>query len=523
MAMARSPKLHIAMYPWFGFGHMTPCLHLSNELADRGHKITFILPRKAQSQLEHLNLHPTLITFHPLTIPHVDGLPPGAETASDHLKLHPTLITFHPLTIPHVDGLPPGAETASDVPNFLHHLLVTAMDCTTDQVEAALRALKPDLLLFDFPYLAPALASKLGIKSIYYSAVCAAAFARHPVPGRQVSKNRPITSVTPPGYPSSTVVLRPHEAWMVQFLFAPFDSTLTTDVPPPGYPSSTVVLRPHEAWMVQFLFAPFGEGVKLYQRLTTGMKGCDAISIRTCQEIERPFCDYIGSQYGKPVLLTGPVLPKPLPTPSKDLWAQWLSGFKPGSVIFCAFGSQNFPEKDQVQELLLGLELTGLPFLVALKPPTGAATIEEALPEGFQDRVGGRGVVHGGWVPQPSILSHPSVGCFVSHCGFGSMWESLTSDPQIVLVPELPDQILNTRLLAEVLKVSVEIEREENGWFSKECLCRAIRSVMDEESEVGGLVRKNHAKWKKTLTGRGFMSNYIDNFVQPLQQLLDKK
>ncbi|RVW18081.1 UDP-glycosyltransferase 79B9 [Vitis vinifera] len=422
MAMARNTKFQIAMYPWFAFGHLTPYLHLSNELAERGHKITFILPEKTQSQLQHLNLHPTLITFHPLTIPHVDGLPPGAETASD-------------------------------LPFFSHHLLATAMDRTSDQVEAALRALKPDFFFFDFPYWAPALASKLGIKSIYYSAVCASAVAHHPPPGRQVSK----------------------------------DSTLTTDVPPPGYPSPTVVLRSHEAWMVQFLFAPFGEGVNLYQRLTTGMKGCDAISIRTCQEIEGPFCDYLASQYGKPVLLTGAVLPKPLPTPLEDRWAQWLGGFKPGSVIFCAFGSQNFPEKDQFQELLLGLELTGLPFLVALKPPTGAATIEEALPEGFQERVGGEE-----WFME-------------------------------VLVPELPDQILNTRLLAEVLKVAVEIDKEQNGWFSKESLCRAIRSVMDEESEVGGLVRKNHAKWKKTLTGQGFMSNYIDNFVQQLQQLLDKK
>ncbi|RVW18080.1 UDP-glycosyltransferase 79B2 [Vitis vinifera] len=73
-------------------------------------------------------------------------------------------------------------------------------------------ALKPDFLLFDFPYWAPALASKLGIKSIYYSAVCAAALARHAVPGGQVGKDRPITAGPPRGYPSSTVVLRPHEA-----------------------------------------------------------------------------------------------------------------------------------------------------------------------------------------------------------------------------------------------------------------------------------------------------------------------
>ena len=94
------------------------------------------------------------------------------------------------------------------------------------------------------------------------------------------------------------------------------------------------------------------------------------------------------------------------------------------------------------------------------------------------------------------------------------------SDPQLVLVPELSDQTFNARLLAEELKVAVEVEREENGWVSKESLCKAIKSVMDEEGEVGCLVKKNHAKWKETLMSQGFMSNYIDNFVR---QLLDLK
>ncbi|KAJ9671561.1 hypothetical protein PVL29_025323 [Vitis rotundifolia] len=442
MAMAKNPRFHIVMYPWFAFGHMIPYLHLSNELAERGHSITFILPKKVQSQLQHLNLHPTLISFHPVTIPHVDGLPPGAETASD-------------------------------VPISLHHLLATAMDRTTDQVEAALRALKPDFLFYDMAYWAAPLASKL------------AALANCLVRAQQISKSRPI----PTG-------------------------------PPPGYPSSTVVLRPHEACLLQFLLFPFGEDITFHERLTAAIKRCDVVSIRTCQEIEGPFCDYIERRFEKPVFVTGPVLVEPSPLAPEDRWAQWLGGFKPGSVIFCAFGSQNFPEKDQFQELLLGFELTGLPFLAALKPPLGAATIEEALPEGFQERVGGRGVVHGGWVPQPSILSHPSVGCFVSHCGFGSMWESLMSDPQIVVVPELCDQTFNARLLAEELKVAVEVEKEENGWVSKESLCKAIKSVMDEEGEVGCLVKKNHAKWKETLMSQGFMSNYIDNFVR---QLLDLK
>ena len=38
----------------------------------------------------------------------------------------------------------------------------------------------------------------------------------------------------------------------------------------------------------------------------------------------------------------------------------------------------------------------------------------------------------------------------------------------IALVPHLGGQILNTKSMAEELKVVVEIGRDESGWFSKE-------------------------------------------------------
>ena len=462
--MEKSRELHIAMFPWFAFGHIIPYLHLSNELAERGHKVTFFLPKKAQSKLQRLNSHPHLITFHPLIVPHADGLPPGTETVSD-------------------------------IDRSLTHLLVIALDRTRDQVEAALRTLNPHILFYDFAYWAPVLASQLGIKSVFYGAVSAAGLSYTPLPNDQVEEcggdcRRKLRDGS---------------------------------VSPPGYPSSTVVLRQHELRLTDFINKPFGEGITFQQRITTAVARADAISIRTCQEMEGSFCDYIGIRYGKPVFLTGPVLPKPSPEPLEDRWARWLGGFGPSSVIFCALGSENIMVQDQFQELLLGLELTGLPFLAVLKPPPGATTVEEAFPEGFQERVRGRGVVHGGWVPQPAILRHPSVGCFLSHAGHGSMWESLTTHPQIVLLPEYADHIFTARLLAEELKVAVEVEKEEYGLFSKERLCAAIKTVMDEESARGALVKKNHAKWKETLVSPRFMSNYIDNFVAQLLGLLDQK
>ena len=79
----------------------------------------------------------------------------------------------------------------------------------------------------------------------------------------------------------------------------------------------------------------------------------------------------------------GTVLTKTPETKLDEKWTKWLCNFEQGTVVYCAFGSQNILQKDQFQELLLGFELCGQPFLVAQSTPDGCATIEEALPKEF--------------------------------------------------------------------------------------------------------------------------------------------
>ncbi|KAJ9171431.1 hypothetical protein P3X46_014801 [Hevea brasiliensis] len=447
---------HVAMFPWFGFGHFIPFLHLSNKLAEKGYKVSYLLPKGAQPKLSQLNQHPNLIHFFPLVVPHVEGLPPGAETCSD-------------------------------VPYPLHDQLCTALDLTRDQVKAILAVIKPNFVLFDVAYWIPALGRELGFKSVMYATVCAAGHSLRLVPAMKIVKGMS------------------------------FEEMMQT---PPGYPSSTVVPRPDEVAQARSLAEEFGSGLSKYDRLVTSKEESDAIALRTCREFEGPFIDYMAQQFGKPVLLAGPVLPEDPLSQLEEKWHKWLSKFEAGSVVFCAFGSQIKLKKNQFQELLLAFELSGLPFLVALAPPEGCSTIEEAIPEGFEKRVQAKGWVYGDWVPQPQILGHPSVGCFVSHCGFSSMWEALQSDCQIVLAPHLGDQIVNTMLLVKEHNVAVEVEREGNGWISKENLNKAIKSVMDNSSEVAQVVKSNRYKLKKVLFDENMQESYIDSFTMNLQALL---
>ncbi|KAK8633042.1 hypothetical protein V6N13_013896 [Hibiscus sabdariffa] len=324
MSESDCSKLHIAMFPCVAYGHFIPFLHLSNKLAQKGHKVSFLLPKGVQPKLENMNLNPNSIRFFPLLLPQVDGLAPGPETASV-------------------------------VPMIQQKYLAFAVDQTRDQVEDILKVLKPDVVFYDFWFWIPDLARQLGICPILYGVVCSMSMAL-------------ITKEVLEGMTVGNVL----------------------EVPP-GYPSSTVRFKAEEAPQLLFAAEDFGSGLSFHQRIRKTMIESDAIALRTFRETEGPFLDYVGKAFGKPVLLSGPCLPETNTQQLDDKWANWLSQFEPRSVVFCSFGSQSELQKDEFQELVLGVELSGLPFLVALKPPQGCSTVEEALPEGFQERVKGRG------------------------------------------------------------------------------------------------------------------------------------
>nr|KYP58775.1 Anthocyanidin 3-O-glucosyltransferase [Cajanus cajan] len=447
------------MYPWLAMGHQTAFLHLCNKLAKRGHRISFITPSKAQAKLEPFNLHPNLITFVPITVSHVEGLPHDAQTTAD-------------------------------VSYPLHTHIMTAMDLTQHDLETLLSDLKPHLVFYDFTHWMPKLAKSLGIKGVHY---CTASSVM-------------VGYTLPP----------------VRYYHGTQLSESDLMEPPEGYPDSSIKLFSHEARA----FAgkrkeTFGSDVLFYDRQFIAMNEADVLAYRTCREVEGPYLDYIGKQFNKPVLCTGPVILDPPTSQLEEKFETWLGGFEAGSVVYCCFGSECTLRPNQFHELLLGLEITNKPFLAALKAPLGFETVEEAMPEGFQERVEGRGFVWGGWVLQQLILAHPSVGCFITHCGSGSLSEALVNKCQLVLLPNVGDQILNARMMGNNLEVGVEVEKDEEGVYCKESVCKAVSIVMDDENEISKKVRENHSRLRDLLLDKDLESSYVDNFCMKLQEIVE--
>ncbi|KAM3270814.1 hypothetical protein P3S67_029016 [Capsicum chacoense] len=62
-----------------------------------------------------------------------------------------------------------------------------------------------------------------------------------------------------------------------------------------------------------------------------------------------------------------------------------------------------------------------------------------------------------GWSPQILVLSHPSVGSFLTHCGWNSTLEGCCSGLPIITCPLFAEQFINEKLITQVLGTGVSV------------------------------------------------------------------
>lgn len=109
------------------------------------------------------------------------------------------------------------------------------------------------------------------------------------------------------------------------------------------------------------------------------------------------------------------------------------------------------------------------------------------LPDGFLTRTRDVGLVVPTWAPQADILSHPSVGGFLSHCGWNSALESIMNGVPMITWPLYAEQRINAVLLTEEIGVAVRPKEwaSEDTVIEREEVQQMVRKVMVEEEGRG--------------------------------------
>ncbi|KAK9180650.1 hypothetical protein WN944_023783 [Citrus x changshan-huyou] len=343
---AEDDQLHVVMFPWFAFGHISPFVQLSNKLSLHGVKVSFF------------------------------SAPGNIPRIKSSLNLTP-VAEIIPLQIPHVDGLPPGLDSTSEMTPHMAELLKQALDLMQPQIKTLLSQLKP----------------------LYFSVFSAISQAYLLVPARKLNNSLADLMKSPDGFPAASITS----------------------------------LDEFVARHYLYVYTNFNGGPSVYER---GLQGI------------------------------GPLVnPEPPSGELEERWAKWLGKYPPKSVIYCSFGSETFLTVDQIKELAIGLEITGLPFFLVLNlPPNvdGQSELVQILPPDFMDRVKDRGVVHTGWVNR----------------------------------------------------------RYHDGHFGKEDIFKAVKTVMvDVNKEPGASIRANQKWWREFLLNGQIQDKFIADFVKDLKAL----
>ncbi|KAK7339511.1 hypothetical protein VNO77_20182 [Canavalia gladiata] len=200
---------------------------------------------------------------------------------------------------------------------------------------------------------------------------------------------------------------------------------------------------------------------------------------------------YTGSNKAS-IYLVGPIIQTGSSSESNmSECVRWLEKQRPNSVLYVSFGSGGTLPQKQINELALGLELSGQKFLWVLRPPNdsteGAYLVAakddplQFLPAGFLERTKEQGLVVPFWAPQTQILSHTSTGGFLTHCGWNSTLESIMLGVPMVTWPLFAEQRMNAVLLTEGLHVALRPKFNENGIVEKEEISQVIKGLLLDE------------------------------------------
>ncbi|GAB2219819.1 hypothetical protein Droror1_Dr00007456 [Drosera rotundifolia] len=209
-----------------------------------------------------------------------------------------------------------------------------------------------------------------------------------------------------------------------------------------------------------------------------------------------------------PIKPVGPLIPSTLLGQDKcldvgiDMWKsddaclQWLDQRPENSVLYVAFGSLAVLTKPQMQNIATALRnCANMGFIWVVKPPDFPSPDGSGVvPEGFAEETKERGMVVP-WCNQGLVLSHRSVACFLSHCGWNSLLEAVSAGVPVIGFPQWSDQPTNARMLSDVWGVGVRVCPGEDGVVGSEQIEKCVQEVVS-----GSRAAKYRAKamnWKR--------------------------
>lgn len=306
--------------------------------------------------------------------------------------------------------------------------------------------------------------------------------------------------------------------------------TLHDDLPPFESHDLPLFLLPNSP---HFTVTPtFREHIKI---LEDDPKAC--VLLNTFHVLEERSIGAIGSMKLIPV---GPLIPSAYVNGSESSsdrdfgcdmfdrsgdYLQWLDSKPKSSVVYVSFGSMVVLKEGEVEEIFNVLVETNWPFLLVIRltAESNDKDIAGSIANKMMNYLDGQeqGLIVP-WCSQVEVLSHPAVGCFVTHGGWNSTLESLAMGVPMVMCPHFSDQLTNAKMVDQVWKNGIRVMAGGggSGLVEREEIRRCVEVVMGD-GRKGEEIRRNALKWKGLAMealmeggpSRTNLMNFMDSFA----------
>eukprot|EP00262_Sarcandra_glabra_P004279 TRINITY_DN1523_c1_g2_i1.p1 TRINITY_DN1523_c1_g2~~TRINITY_DN1523_c1_g2_i1.p1 ORF type:complete len:492 (-),score=62.20 TRINITY_DN1523_c1_g2_i1:276-1718(-) len=168
---------------------------------------------------------------------------------------------------------------------------------------------------------------------------------------------------------------------------------------------------------------------------------------------------------------------------------EWLDKREPKSVVYVNYGSITVMTDHQLREFAWGLANSKHPFLWVIRPDL-VKDDSAILPEEFITEIEGRGLL-ASWCPQEQVLSHRSVGGFLTHNGWNSTLESICEGVPMICWPFFAEQPTNCRYACDKWGIGMEIDND----VKRDGVEGLVRELM--EGEKGKEMKKKTMELKE--------------------------
>jgi hypothetical protein len=304
----------------------------------------------------------------------------------------------------------------------------------------------------------------------------------------------------------------------------PTDTDPYSDVQLPG-----IVLKHNEIPDFLHPFCPIPILKKLIMDQFSRLTKTFCVLIDTFEELEKDQIDYLSKFYN--IRAVGPLFKSPKQLGPKEIRGDflkadddciaWLNTKPPKSVVYISLGTIVSLSLEQLGEFAHGILNSEVSFLWVVRSSQKEELFNSNfVPEGFLEKTSDRGKIVK-WCSQEKVLAHPSVACFLSHCGWNSTIEALASGVPVLTFSQIGDQLTNAKFIVDVFKIGIRVSHSQS---EKKIVKRDEMKQFLLDATVGPEaeeLRQNALKWKIAAEAAradgGSSERNLDAFVEDIK------